>query len=155
MFVSWCWYQAGLTNDILCKYQGCYTGMKWCTEKGIMHFVQDYTFAEALEGGVSSKQYAEDYKPVTGDIIFFLSSGMSHTGIAIYADDKYLYTIEGNTSDQVAIKRWSLNDARITGYAHPKYPEYSKEREDFGWIKDQKADGTYWWTEVAEKQKVD
>ena len=62
MFVSWCWYQAGLTNDILCKYQGCYTGMKWCTEKGIMHFVQDYTFAEALEGGVSSKQYAEDYR---------------------------------------------------------------------------------------------
>ncbi len=155
MFVSWCWYQAGLTNDILCKYQGCYTGMKWCTEKGIMHFVQDYTFTEALESGVSSKQYAENYKPVTGDIIFFLSSGMSHTGIAIYADDKYLYTIEGNTSDQVAIKRWSLNDARITGYAHPKYPEYSKEREDFSWIKDQKADGTYWWTEVAEKQKVD
>ena len=39
--------------------------------------------------------------------------------------------------------------------SHPKYPEYSKEREDFSWIKDQKADGTYWWTEVAEKQKVD
>lgn len=155
MFVSWCWYQAGLTNDILCKYQGCYTGMKWCTEKGIMHFVQDYTFGETLEGGVSSTQYAEDYKPVTGDIIFFLSSGMSHTGIAIYSDDQYLYTIEGNTSDQVAIKRWSLNDARITGYAHPEYPEYSKEREDFSWIKELKADGTYWWTNVTEKQKVD
>ena len=65
-----------------------------------MHFVQDYTFAEALEGGVSSKQYAEDYKPVTGDIIFFLSSGMSHTGIAIYADDKYLYT----ASEQVVVR---------------------------------------------------
>lgn len=155
MFVSWCWHQAGLTNDILCKYQGCYTGMKWCTEKGIMHYVQDYTFIETLEGGASSKQYAEDYKPVTGDIVFFLSSGMSHTGIVIYSDDQYLYTIEGNTSDQVAIKRWSLNDARITGYAHPKYPAYSKEREDFSWIKEEKSDGTYWWTNVEEKQKVD
>lgn len=38
---------------------------------------------------------------------------MSHTGIVIYSDDLYVYTIEGNTSDQVAIKRWSLNDARI------------------------------------------
>lgn len=154
MFVSWCWYFSGLSNDLLLKYQGCYIGIKWCTEQGIMHFVQNYTFGEDLNGA-SRYQYAENYKPQTGDIIFFLSSGMSHTGIAIYADDTYLYTIEGNTSDSVAIKRWSLNDARITGYASPKYPEYSKPREDFSWIADQKADGTYWWTKVNEQQKVD
>lgn len=155
MFVSWCWYHAGLSNDLLLKYQGCYAGMKWCTEQGIMHFVQDYTFGETLDNGVSSKQYAENYRPKAGDIVFFLSAGMGHTGIAIHSDSQYLYTIEGNTSDQVAIKRWSLQDARITGYASPKYPEYSKEREDFSWIKDKKADGTYWWTNVSEQQKVD
>lgn len=155
MFVSWCWYQAGLTNDILLKYQGCYAGMKWCTEMGIMHFVQDYTFPEQLANGASSTQYAENYKPVAGDIIFFLSAGMGHTGIAIHSDDNYLYTIEGNTSDQVAIKRWSLNDARITGYAHPKYPEYSGEREDFSWIATKKVNGSYMWTNVSEQQKVD
>lgn len=155
MFVSWCWNQAGLSTDILCKYQGCTAGMKWCTENGIMHYVQDFRFGEPLEQGASQNQYKEDYQPVTGDIVFFLSSGMSHTGICIYADDTYLYTIEGNTSDRVAIKRWSLQDARITGYAHPKYPEYSGIREDFSWIKELKSDGTYWWTNVSEQQKVD
>lgn len=156
MFVSWCWHFSGLSNNILCKYQGCTAGMKWCTEKGIMHFVQNFDFGNVeMENGVSTKQYAEDYKPVTGDIVFFLSSGMSHTGIAIYSDEEYLYTIEGNTSDQVAIKRWSLNDARITGYAHPEFPPYEGEREDFSWIKNLKGDGTYWWKPVSLVEKVD
>lgn len=155
MFVSWCWNQAGLSTDILCKYQSCTAGMKWCTENGIMHYVQDFRFNEPLAQGISQNQYKEDYQPVTGDIVFFLSSGMSHTGICIYADDTYLYTIEGNTSDRVAIKRWSLQDARITGYAHPKYPEYNGVREDFSWVKELKSDGTYWWTNVSEQQKVD
>ena len=120
-----------------------------------MNFVQDYTFTEKLENNVSSYQKATNYKPITGDIVFFLSSGMSHTGIVIYSDDLYVYTIEGNTSDQVAIKRWSLNDARITGYAHPEYPPYSSEREDFSWIVLPKEDGTNWWSIVDEQQKVD
>lgn len=154
MFVSWCWHHAGLSTDLLLKYQGCYAGMKWCTEQGIMHFVQDYTFGEELNGA-SSTQYGVDYQPQTGDIVFFLSAGMGHTGIVIYSDDTYLYTIEGNTSDMVAIKRWTLNDARITGYATPKYPEYSGTREDFSWIKEKKDDGTYWWSNVSAQQKVD
>lgn len=154
MFVSWCWHHAGLSTDLLLKYQGCYAGMKWCTEQGIMHFVQDYTFGEELNGA-SSTQYGVDYKPQTGDIVFFLSAGMGHTGIVIYSDDTYLYTIEGNTSDMVAVKRWTLTDARITGYATPKYPEYSGTREDFSWIKEMKEDGTYWWSNVSAQQKVD
>lgn len=154
-FVTWCWYHSGLSYDLLVRYQGCTAGMKWCTEQGIMNYVQDFDFGEELENGISGKQYGGEYKPVTGDIVFFLSAGMGHTGIVIYSDDTYLYTIEGNTSDQVAIKRWTLTDARITGYAHPKYPEYSGEREDFSWIKEQQEDGSYLWTNVAEKQKVD
>lgn len=155
MFVSWCWNRAGLSNDILLKYQGCYTGIEWCTKQNIMHFVQDYDFTVDLGDGYSRYQYAEEYTPVSGDIIFFLSGGMSHTGIAIYADEQYLYTIEGNTSDQVDIKRWNLNDGRITGYAHPKYPDYEGERENFSWIKDIQEDGTYLWTNVSLQQKVD
>ncbi len=155
-FVSWCWHFSGLSTDLLCKYQGCTAGMKWCTEQGIMHYVQDYDFGDIeMENGASPKQYKTDYQPVSGDIVFFLSSGMGHTGIVIYADDTYLYTIEGNTSDQVAVKRWSLNDARITGYASPHYPEYVGEREDFSWIKEQKEDGTYWWKAVSLVEKVD
>ncbi len=148
MFVSWCWYFSGLSNDILVKYQGCSAGLQWCAENGIANFVQDFTINDVL-------YHKTTYKPVSGDIVFFLSNNASHTGIVIYSDDTYLYTIEGNTSDQVAIKRWLLSDSKITAYAHPKYPDYSGTREDFSWIAQPKGNGEYWWSNSGEKPKLD
>lgn len=135
MFVSWCWYHAGLSNDLLLKYCSCTAGRTWCESNGIF-------------------SYKKGYKPNSGDIIFFLSSGASHTGIVIYSDDNYVYTIEGNASNRVDVWRWSRNDARITGYGTPHYPEYNGEKSDFSWIKEQKEDGTYWWNNVPEKQEM-
>jgi len=134
MFVSWCWYFSGLSNDLLVKYCSCSEGKRWSEEKGIF-------------------KYKEAYHPKSGDIIFFLSAGSSHTGIVVYADDSYVYTIEGNASNRVDCWRWSLKDARITGYATPNYPSYSKPRKDYSWIVDAiYADGKYWWNNVPEKQ---
>ena len=153
-FVSWCWNRCGLPTSLLVKYQGCTAGMQWCTEQDIMHYVQDFEWL-GDNSHLNDKVIVEDYKPASGDIVFFLSAGMGHTGIVIYSDDTYLYTIEGNTSDMVAVKRWTLTDARITGYAHPKYPTYDGTPEDFSWIKEKQADGTYIWTNVSAQQKVD
>lgn len=135
MFVSWCWFYSGLSNDIFVKYCSCTVGMQWCLEQGIF-------------------KYKKDYKPVTGDIVFFLSAGMGHTGIVLYSDDDYLYTIEGNSSSKVGIWRWSLNDARITGYGVPKYPDYNGTRKDYSWVAGKDENGNYWWTNVSEKQDV-
>lgn len=135
MFVSWCWYHAGLSNDLLLKYCSVYTGSEWCKAQGIF-------------------QNKKGYQPKSGDIIFFLSAGASHTGIVVYSDTNYVYTIEGNASNRVDVWRWSINDARITGYGTPKYPDYEGTREDFSWIKEQKEDGTYWWNNVSEKQEM-
>ena len=128
--------------------------MQWCTEQDIMHYVQDFEWL-GNNAHLNDKVIVEDYKPASGDIVFFLSAGMGHTGIVIYSDDTYLYTIEGNTSDMVAVKRWTLTDARITGYAHPKYPTYDGTPEDFSWIKEQQPDGSYIWSNVSAQQKVD
>lgn len=136
MFVSWCWYHTGLSNDILLKYQGCGTGEAWCIEKGIFHYKADYT-------------------PKPGDIIFFTSAGMGHTGICAYVEGDYMYTIEGNSSDKVGIWRWSLKDARITGYASPEYPEYNGTVKDFSFLAGKDESGKYYWTNVSEKQDVE
>lgn len=134
MFVSWCWYHAGLSQDILLKYCSVSVGCAWCKDQGIF-------------------KYKEDYHPKSGDIIFFLSAGSSHTGMVVYADDTYVYTIEGNASNRVDVWRWSLKDARITGYGTPNYPAYSGTLEDFSWITTKKTDdGKYWWNNVPEKQ---
>ena len=71
------------------------------------------------------------------------------------ANTPVILYFEGNTSDMVAVKRWTLTDARITGYAHPKYPTYDGTPEDFSWIKEQQPDGSYIWSNVSAQQKVD
>lgn len=134
MFVSWCWYHSGLSQNLLLKYCSVSVGCEWCKEKGIF-------------------KYKEEYHPKSGDIIFFLSAGSSHTGMVVYADDDYVYTIEGNASNRVDVWRWSLKDARITGYGTPAYPTYNGTPEDFTWIVTKKTDdGKYWWNNVPEKQ---
>lgn len=57
----------------------------------------------------------QNVKP--GDIIIFKNGGASHTGIVeSIAADGTIHTIEGNTSDRVARRRYSPNKATITGF---------------------------------------
>lgn len=131
MFVSWCWYQTGLSNEILLKYQGCSTGQEWCIEKGIFH-------------------YKENYTPKPGDIIFF----EGHTGICAYVEGDYMYTIEGNASNRVGVWRWALNNSRIIGYASPEYPEYDGEVKDFSFLAGKDDSGNYYWTNASGNQST-
>ena len=135
-FVSWCWFHAGLSNDLLVKYQGCTAGMQWMHEAGIFHDVKGDYYQK------------EDYHPKSGDIVIFLSDGGSHTGIVAYADDTYIYTIEGNRSNRVDVWRIPLNNSKITGYGSPKYPE-STYHVDQSWIKTTKVGNKYLWTDVV------
>ena len=80
---------------------------------------------------------------------------MGHTGICAYVEGDYMYTIEGNSSDKVGIWRWSLKDARITGYASPEYPEYNGTVKDFSFLAGKDESGKYYWTNVSEKQDVE
>lgn len=131
MFVSWCWYQTGLSNELLLKYQGCSTGQQWCIEKGIFH-------------------YKENYRPKPGDIIFF----EGHTGICAYVEGDYMYTIEGNASNRVGVWRWALNNNRIIGYASPDYPEFDGVVKDFSFLAGKDASGNYYWTNASGNQST-
>lgn len=61
------------------------------------------------------------YIPESGDIIFFdwLADGVQdgdHVGVVLTVLDGYVYTIEGNTADMVAVRKYRINDPRIMGY---------------------------------------
>lgn len=45
----------------------------------------------------------------------------THTGIVEKVENGTVYTIEGNTSDQVARRIYSLSDGSILGYGRPAY----------------------------------
>lgn len=65
------------------------------------------------------------YKPESGDLIFFdwLVDGIQdgdHVGVVLTVlsegETQYVYTIEGNTADKVAVRKYRINDPRIMGY---------------------------------------
>lgn len=101
IFVSWCAEQAGIPKSVIPKYQGCTDGVSQFRKLG--------------------RWKDASYTPQAGDIIFFDSpSNSGHTGIVVRCDGTTVYTIEGNTSDQVAER--SYNKAHpsraIAGYGY-------------------------------------
>ncbi|MBN2359559.1 MAG: CHAP domain-containing protein [Deltaproteobacteria bacterium] len=57
--------------------------------------------------------------PKPGDIIFFGDPGTCHVGIVERVANGKVYTVEGNTSNQVARRSYDLNSSRIRGYGRP------------------------------------
>ena len=121
-------------------YNGPKNGFPWCDVFYDYLFVK--TFGEQLgremlcqpmksagAGCLYSAQYYKDAgrwhrtSPNPGDQIFFsYSSGeYSHTGIVEEVNGNTVVTIEGNTSDQVARKTYSINDFGIVGYGNPNW----------------------------------
>ena len=125
------------------SYAGFYNGPKdgyaWCDVFFDWLFVHSFgvdigremlcqPFNSAGAGCSFSAQY---YKaagrwftsPQPGDQIFFSYSAgeISHTGIVERVAGGAVYTIEGNTSDRVAEKCYSLSSSFIVGYGRPRW----------------------------------
>lgn len=95
-FVSWCAKQAGIDTNIVPKTASTDVGMSWYKQKNRFKAKGSYT-------------------PKRNDIVYF-KTGRSHVGIVERVSGNTLYTIEGNSSDMVKRRNYSLNEATITGY---------------------------------------
>lgn len=95
-FVSWCAHQAGIGTSIVPKTASTSVGMAWFKNKGRFRYKGKYT-------------------PKRNDLVYF-KTGASHVGIVEYVSGNTLHTIEGNTSDKVARRKYPLNYRTITGY---------------------------------------
>lgn len=102
-FVSWCAHEAGVSTSIVPKTASTTYGMQWFQKKGQF-------------------KYKGKYTPKRCDIVYF-KTNRNHAGIVESVSGGQLHTIEGNTSNKVARRSYSLNDATITGYGIPKYAE--------------------------------
>lgn len=148
MFVSWCANEAEISPDVFPRSAGCTTHIR------LFNKCAPY-YLSAARGG--------SYIPKQGDLIFFYNclktpdgSVSTHVGIVLWVENGYVFTIEGNTcsvrddypyydsvypniqgdldpTDYVAVKRYSLQDARIHGYAAPNYADQTPYAHD-GWV---------------------
>ena len=162
-FNNWTKYGRDLQNMIGEPYVN---GVAWCDMFVDWCFVQAFGIADAeqLIHGWSaycptSASYYKAHKaffnsPKPGDQIFFKNTQniICHTGIVSAVDDKYVYTIEGNTSSTEGViangggvfeKKYLKTYKYIAGYGRPDYDE------EYGWIKNsvgwwyKEKDGTY------------
>ena len=74
-----------------------------------------------------SAQYYKDHgafyqRPEIGDQVFFYASGdINHTGLVVRVDGGSVHTVEGNSSDMVAERVYSVSDSKIAGYGRPDW----------------------------------
>ena len=105
IFVSWCADQCGyLDAGVLPKMEGVRPYVDWFIER--------------------DQWQGRDYVPSPGDIIFFdwESDGLAdHVGIVEKVEDGLIYTVEGNTGDVCAERRYAFGLAPIYGYGLPLY----------------------------------
>lgn len=115
VFVDWCFFTLCDKNATEAQKISCQSGPYGA---GCEYSMQYYKNAGRL--------YTSNPKP--GDQIFFSSTGrIDHTGIVETVGTTTITTIEGNTSDTVARRTYSLSSTYIKGYGRPIFSDTASE----------------------------
>lgn len=97
------------------------------------------TYQPIGAGSALCRQSAQYYKdagawsmrPEIGDQVFFYASGdINHTGIVVRVDGGSVHTVEGNSSDMVAERVYSVSDSKVAGYGKPNWYVVSEVTTD-------------------------
>lgn len=127
-------------------YNGKKNGFAWCDVFVDWCFLSAFGYEKALSllcqpekscgagctfsaGYYKAKGQFHTSGPKCGDQIFFGTSisDCGHTGLVESADAARVYTIEGNSSDQVVRRSYLLTDKTIVGYGRPAYDSDTNE----------------------------
>ena len=118
------------------NYQWCDQFVDWCFvrafgKEGAKYLLVDWSAYTPTSAGYFKKIGRYDKTPSIGAVIFFHNSTrICHTGIVYDYDDTFVYTVEGNTSNGVAVisnggmvckKKYLRTNVKIDGYGHPYY----------------------------------
>ena len=120
-FVAWCADQADIPTSLIARVSGTISAKDAFKKNGTYH-------TGPYEGG--------SYTPKKGDIIFFYSSATEskhHVGIVSDCVNGTVYTIEGNSSDMVVERSYSVTNSKIRGYGCPNYSGGTVETEPPSW----------------------
>lgn len=110
IFVTWCREKAGIDKSVIPTFASCDLGKDWFIKNGRWQ---------------PSRAFGGDYVPKRGDIIFYSSkytpNDSTHVGIVTNVSGNAVSTIEGNASNKVARRSYSVASKYIIGYGVPEY----------------------------------
>lgn len=101
----------------------CACFVSWALEECSRYLYQVPKFASVddfMDHFISNARWKTAF-PSSGDLIFFdwivdSESDPQHVGVVLKVQDGYVYTIEGNSSNRVALRKYPVGDPRILGY---------------------------------------
>ena len=100
IFVSWCANESGMLDDSsVPKFSLCTDGENWYKK--------------------NNRWKDKSYVPMTGNIIFFdwqQDGHTDHVGIVEKVENGKVFTVEGNSKDEVREKSYNLSSKSIYGY---------------------------------------
>ena len=113
MFVSWCARYSGVPGNVIPTFASCSAGVRWFKERGLWR--------------------DRAYTPQAGDLLFIdglnangVGDGLpEHIAIVERADETTIYTIEGNSVNDMVERRERPRDNSVLGYATPQYGSIS------------------------------
>lgn len=114
-FVTWCLRQGGVPAEVAVSEISCQRMTDWYRSNSTYH------------------RRTDGYRPIPGDIVMFRygSGGANHVGLVVGVENGRVYTIEGNTSDMVGLRSYSLQNTAILGYCVPDYTTEAGAVYDF------------------------
>ena len=132
-------------------YPWCASFVSWCArmaEIPVYTLPNSVNCASWVQYFISRGQYrtrTSGYIPCQGDLIFFRNSSSSalstHVGIVRYTCNGKVYTIEGNSENQVRLVCYDLCDTYIVGYGVPSYS--SNPATAINYLLDEYVEGNY------------
>ena len=115
MFLSWCARRAGVPQSVIPNFASCtYGGVSWFKNNGLWK--------------------SADYTPRGGDLVFFdfeeedgsgRDGKAEHVALVEYATGRTIYTIEGNTDNEMVERRARPRDGSVLGFGVPNYGSLS------------------------------
>lgn len=132
--------------DPLGIFYGAKQNQPWCATFDLWVFYKCFGLAAALEMLCSPKPTAiplcksgaQYFKtagrwsttPSLGAVVFFYVSGdINHQGIVTAINGKTITTVEGNSSDMVSRRTYTVGSSAIAGYGVPKWSVVVSEKE--------------------------
>ncbi len=127
-------YQAGYYNGNKNGYAWCDVFVDWCFFKAFGktegQMIECQTSTLGADCSFSASYYKAqkryDKSPKVGDQVFFQQNGkLVHTGLVVGVTSSKITCVEGNASNQVKKTSYSLTNAYVAGFGHPKYDKES------------------------------